>query len=765
MSVTEPPIEKVAVPIPGMSAMGSSMRPPTSEKNKAAAVNLAALFTEAERATMATTVCDDYDADVKSRAPRMERCATYQGLYASVMKNKNFPFQNAANVNLPILTYPMLQVQGRLYDMIWPANGKVLTSVPTNINDVKRAMDTETFGNAYIRNKMPEMAQGLDDTLHQVCIYGSAFRRTYWNDYEERVASDWIPIADFVVMDTQRSQDPSMRDVPRYTMVQRLNRIELEEWAAKGIYEHVDLIQWGDPTPKETSTFEDKVKVVAGVTSSEDGSTDDKERMVLEQHRKWRMPNRPDEDPAFDGSTHPVMITVDEESSQILRVVVREEDDPTDHQRYQRQTQEFEAYSQAKAAFEAMLMAPPQQMMDPMTGMPMPAPMPTAPPMPRWVETDEDDQPLPPKKQRTREICFFTHYRAFPSEGFYGLGFGDFLSGLNKAVNTILNQHIDGATLRNAKGGFISRTMKGQRGPIAISPGELVEVDAPMGSLKDGILWNDPPPNDPTTMSLVDLLISSADKLVASSDLMSGQSSGANRTAKETQILAEQMMMQITVLARRMKEAFRHELDKIWRCWGVFLPDEEVMDIVGETGDPQQVVVGRAMFLPDAHVMPAADPRTKTQRIDETMAVFMMVTSNPYLMSLPTRDAIVRTVTEDVLRAHGAERLLKFLPPPGPAQPPPPPPPKQYFEEDAGFLQSKPTPIHQGDDDERHTAGHREFAATPAGQSMSKEMKLAHEQHIRDHEAAKIMKTAQRDPQLASGPPIDPSQQPQGQMQ
>src|SRR6185295_6490678 len=149
-------------------------------------------------------------------------------------------------------------------------------------------------------------------------------------------------------------------------------------------------------------------------------------------------------------------------------------------------------------------------------------------------------------------------------------------------------------------------------------PGQLIEIDAPMGSLKDGVMWMQPPPGDPNTMKVVELLLGLGDKMVASSDLMSGQTSGANRTAAETKILAEQMMMQITVLARRIKEAFRHELDKIWRCWGVFLPEDDEFDAVGEDGSPQAIKIGRGLFLPDAHVIPAADPRTKTQRVEET---------------------------------------------------------------------------------------------------------------------------------------------------
>ncbi|MCM3881144.1 MAG: hypothetical protein ND807_13630, partial [Vicinamibacterales bacterium] len=306
-----------------------------------------------------------------------------------------------------------------------------------------------------------------------------------------------------------------------------------------------------------------------------------------------------------------------------------------------------------------------------------------------------------------------------------------------------LNQHIDGVTLKNAKPGLISAQAKGQRGTIEFTPGTLVEVDAPTGSLKDSIIFLDTPPNDPTTMPLLELLLQTGDKLVASSDLMSGQTSGANRTAKETQILAEQMMMQITVLARRFKEAFKHELDKIWRCLGVFLPDEEMTALSGGVDDPQEVQVTRAMFRMDSHVIPAADPRTKVQRVDETMAVYTTVIQNPFLMQSPNKDQIVRSVTEDVLRALGAEKVIRLLPPANqPAAPPPQPAP--FWEEDAAFLQSKPHPVMPGDDDMQHAQGHTQFAQSPAGMAMTKEQKAGHEQHVRDHHAAFIRKSALR---------------------
>lgn len=729
-----------------------SAAPTATQTGPAEDINLVASLTEEERKKIVDITIRDFDADVDSREPRMRRLAEFQGLYASVMKAKSFPFRNAANINMPVLVYPLLQVQGRLYDMVWPADGKVIYSAPTNLQDVGRAAVTELFANSYLRHKMPEMAQGMDDTLHQVCCYGSAFRRTYWDSHEGRSRSDWIPIEDFVVSYGQRSQDPSLRDVPRYTMVHHLTYYDIETYGDQGIY-YKPAVLAVKPSETDSTKYDSAMKaqiekIEGSVKSTEETTTEDKPRMVLEQHRIWRMPNRPDVNPAFDGKAHPVMITVDEQSKQLLRMVLREEPDPDDFARFQKEQAAYDAHVSRLEAFvkEAQAIQMMQQVAA-ATGRQLPPEMqqhPVPPAPPPGMAVDETGMPIAPKPQRKRELCFFTHYRAFPSEGFYGLGFGDFIAGINKAVNTIINQHIDGGTLRNAMPGFISAQMKGQRGSVNVQPGELIEVDAPMGAIKDGMYFPEFPPPDPGTMRIAQMLIDASDKLVASSDLMSGQTSGANRTAKETEILQEQMMMQITVLARRIKEAFKHELDKIWRIWGVFLPDDEVMDVVGPEGDPVSIRVGKAMFTPNAHVMPAADPRSKNQRLQETMAVFQAVSTNPYLMAQPPqfRDAIMRAVTEDVLRAHGADKLVKLLPPPNPP-PPPPPPPAPYWEENAGFFRGQDHPVHPADNDLEHIAGHQREVQGPAGQMLDKQGRDMAEKHIRAHIAQNIEKTGQ----------------------
>jgi hypothetical protein len=535
-------------------------------------------------------------------------------------------------------------------------------------------------------------------------------------------------------------------------MVLHLTYYDIESYGDKGVYANTDKVKATEPDKaRDDSDFKKQIEKIDGQTDDgPDTTTEDKPRFVLEQHRIWRMPNAPEVHPSFDGKPHPVVITVDDQSRQLLRFVVREEPDPDDFQRHQKDQATYDGHLQRLESYLKEVQAH-QTMVETAQALGQPLPPDMQPPMmpatPPGIKEDESGMPIEPKPQRMRELCFFTHYRAFPSEGFYGLGFGDFIAGLNKGVNTLINQHIDGGTLRNAMPGFISAQLKGQRGTINVQPGELIEVDAPMGSIKDGMYFPEFPPADPGTMRIAQMLMEAADKLVASSDLMSGQTSGANRTAKETEILQEQMMMQITVLARRIKEAFKHELDKIWRLFGVFLPDDEIMDVLGPEGIPTQVRIGKAMFTPNAHIAPAADPRTKNQRLSETMQVFGAVSQNQYLMSQPPqiRDTLMRAVTEDVLRAHGADKLVRLLPPPPPPPqpPPPPPPPAPHWEEDAGFLRGQDHPVNPADDDLQHIQGHQQTLAT-TGNVIDKNGRQMLERHIRFHTANHIQKAGQQ---------------------
>lgn len=729
--------------------------------------NLAAFMNPEYLKQLGTKTVTKRNRDLASRSERMKQLARLQKMYALTAEKKNFPWQHCANIKTPSLTGPNLQIQARLYDMIWPANGKVFNVVPANVQVQPFAHTSEQFANAYVRYKMPYMAQGLDDTLHQMCLYGSAFRRTYWDSAEGKVRSDWVPLEDFVVAYRQRSQDPSMSDVPRYTMTHHLSMYDLR--ADTGKYVQVDLIDakkrgQGDGET-ETSEFQATADKVDGVTPGEEDEDEDAVRPVLEQHCTLRMLNKPDKHPSFDGREHKVVITVDAWTDTVLRVSLREEDDPDDKRRFDRQKAAHDKYLSDLATYEASLTAPPMlggmdmsippdpmmgppdmsmpveptmaqapvgPMMDPMM---MESPAPLMPPM----APEPVDEPLPIRK---RQICFFTHYRCFPSDGFYGLGYGDLLYGLTLAENTIINQMVDGQAVKNAKPMFMSKQGRMARGAINIGPGQVNEIDVPMGSIKDAIMFLDPPNSDPGTVPLIKMLEGMRDTIAGNGDLMSGQAPGSNQTKGGMQILNEQMMAPITVLARRTKDAFSHELYKIWRCWGVYLEDEEVVDVIGENGQPQEMKIGKWMFAPGVHLVPASDPRMKSQRMEDLQTLTSFVMSMPNIMQNPAVGGPVLTkLCKMVLSVFpDGDQLIPLLEPP----PPPPPQPKEQLEENAGFMRGQDSPVHPADDDDQHLSEIEMFMTGPDAGALDTKGKLMVQNHARGHVASRMQKRGQQ---------------------
>lgn len=774
--------------------------PEVSDEDKAPTerANLAAVMSVEMQKSIVTKCRDRYERDKSSRAERMKHLKDIQEMYALVPKAKNFPFHKAANVKTPTLTAPVLQIGARLYDMIWPISGKVFNVIPATGEDNMAATASESFSNSYVRYKIPYMGQGMDDTIHQMASYGSSFRRVYWSAYERKVRADWIPMEDFVVAAKVRSQDPSMSDVARYTMVHHMTKFTIDAYGRDGIFINTDLVKGAGED--DASDFKQASDRIDGNQPDVDEDADDLDRQVLEQHCRWRLPNSPAKHPAFDGKEHYVVITFDAWSQQMLRMSLREEDDPDDRRRFMREQAAFQKWQMDMATFIAgqqgqpqagpslgvpgavpaglpamgpPAAGPPPGMMgappgpggppsppgaaapgmppsgpagpDPMMGMPMPPPPPSTPPL-----------PVPePKPQRKRQICFFTHYRCFPSDGFYGLGYGDLLYGLAVAMNTIINQHIDGVTLKNAKPMFMSRQVRMQRGAVNIQPGEVVEIDGPVNQIRDAIHFLDPPENDPTTVPLIKMLDAMKDTMAGSSDMLSGQIPGSNQTKGGLQILSEQMMTPITVLARRTRESFRHELEKIWRCFGVFLEDDDIAEVIAEGQQQESVPISKSMFTPSARLVPASDPRMKSARVDDHMQLFNYCMNNPLIAQNPqVGPAVLKRLTEEGFRIFpDGEKLIPFLNPP----PPPPPQPEPQWQENAGFLRGQDHPVLPTDDHEQHMQELMLFMQSPDAQMMDKPGRDMAEKHLRDHAAARLERDGAQLEQLrGGGPPPGP---------
>lgn len=694
-------------------------------------VNMVEFFDASELAKMSSRVTDDFDDDVQSRTEHMRQLRRWYELYASVKRVKNWPFQNAANVNEPLLTYAILQVHGRLFDMLIPAKGNLFNSLPTRIDDeaeVDRAERTEIYFNWYLRENVPDYRMSYDDTLWQLCIFGSTFRHSYWDETEGRVCPEWISVEDMVVPYACRITDPTMRGVPRYTRVRHMTLPDIEERVDSGEYDAkaAEKVKPATAQADKDSEFKDAVDSVDGISPRSSRFMDDEDRQVLEQHCKLRLPKDPTRHESFDGKYHPLIVTVDADSGAVLRIVLREEDDPKDAKRY---AQALAAHDQASQALEAHTLTGGVGL----DGTPIPAP----------PEPGE-----PPKKPRKREVFFFTHYKCFPSEGFYGLGFGAFIGPMNEAVNTIINQQIDRATVNNAGGGLISRQVRFQRGPINRQPGEYTEVDAPPAALRDGLVnWPQVNP-DPEGRWFVEHIEQLANRTSGAGDTLSGEPVGSNETARAAMARYEQAQKQISILAARIIGYLTCDARIVWRLLSVYLDADEYENVVDAAGKPRQIKIGPEDFIADARVQPTADARltSHAQRLAEAMDAFHFICDPTSPPELSQNAALRHAIIERVLIAMDAHDMVELLgPPPGPPQPPPPVP---QWQENASFLNDQDAKVNPADDDDEHLVEMQMFKADPLGYArLSPTGKKMADNHERSHFGAKIVKERQADEQ------------------
>ena len=102
-----------------------------------------------------------------------------------------------------------------------------------------------------------------------------------------------------------------------------------------------------------------------------------------------------------------------------------------------------------------------------------------------------------PNKNKTR---YFVHYKFLPGFSFYGFGLIHMLGGLSRTATAALRQLLDAGTLSNLPAGFKARGLRVKDDDSPLQPGEFRDVDAPGGSLREGLmpclLYTSPSPRD-----------------------------------------------------------------------------------------------------------------------------------------------------------------------------------------------------------------------------------------------------------------------------
>lgn len=276
---------------------------------------------------------------------------------------------------------------------------------------------------------------------------------------------------------------------------------------------------------------------------------------------------------------------------------------------------------------------------------------------------------------------YFTKYGFIPNPdgGFYDLGFGLLLGGLNAAANTAINQLIDAGTIANLQAGFISKGIRIKQGEMKFKPGEWKWVNSGLDDLSKGIVAL--PVRDPSNVlfQLLGTLIQSGKELASIAEIFTGKMPGQNTPASTTMATIEQGLKVFTSIYKRIYRSMGEEFQKLYKLNQLYLP-ERTSFTYEVAGEDKHGTVSKEAYAnpvqgaappgqPFVRIVPAADPNmvSDTQKLLRSQGLMEL---------MPTRQINPQEAVRQVLENQGQPNIPQLLMPPSP----PPIPPEIEFK-------------------------------------------------------------------------------------
>lgn len=682
-------------------------------------VNFVASIPDDEQQKIGDSVYEKWDDDWKgSEKYRTKRAQLYRLCFGQLPEKE----EGYSQIHYSIMLRAVIKLHARVYDQQFPSSGEYWGCRPSSMNDLDRCVRISKHMNFQTNHQIPEYIPNHDAMIMQWYIDGDAISFMYWNPVKNRPCHEWLPTDDVVLPYAypQEASDPSMSNLPRITRIVRKHRFGrdgLDALAASGYYDKINVeAVFDDPDGKKADTSSSAMdstnspirEVVDKASGVEKPATEKPERRVLlEQHTWWKLPE-------WD-EYRPVIATIDRDTRKLLAFILREDEDPEDRSRFNREKLANEASFQAAmeqykadlAAYMANMPQPQDFTAPPMDGptdmTPPPTQGPTAmsgplepgetsgtrppepgemtPSIPGITPTPPPEpppEPRPPEPPKMIPINFFTHYICIPNpEGIYGYGIGYLLEGNNITADAIASIMVDSGKLSNMPTGIRSREMKIRGGEFKIKPGEIVEVDCLPSELKDAIHVIPFKGPEPQLSQFVRDQMADAEEVSGASEILSGEVGGSNETATTTQIRISQALAAISIQNKRYTRARTNEGKILARLNSVYLGDAEYFSVIDpfHNTPPVDQHIGRGDYLEDTAITVTADPRmaSQPQRLQEAMQALSVVQEMmPLCPWLQGKSDLMAALLKNIFTAMDRPDLVALTAPP-PAPPPPPP--------------------------------------------------------------------------------------------
>lgn len=469
------------------------------------APNLVDRFNSDDLSTLGELVYTGYQRDDISRSTWLRRNEAGMNLAMQIAKGKNYPWPGCSNVIFPLVTIAALQFSARSYSNIIQGTDVFMFRVPgldPNGTETARAQRIGRHMSWQVLEEDPSWEEQHDRMLINLSIVGTNFMKTFFSPDVKHNVSELVMAKDLVIDYWAKS----VEECARKTQIVPLYRNEIYERAMRGVFAKSILeAPWFSEAPSQLPQGPPAPDTDLRRGTYPSQPDEDTPFQTLEQHRLLDLDQ--------DGYAEPYIVTIEENSKTVLRIVSR-------------------------------------------------------------LDREDDIERTTAGKiicMRPAEYFTKNSFIPAPDGGIYDVGFGTFLGPINEAVNSGINQMLDAGTMANSNGGFLGRGAKIRGGVYTMAPWEWKRVDSTGDDLRKSMVPL--PVREPgnAMFQLISLLINYADRLAGTVDQNVGISPGQNTPAETSRNMTEQGMQVYSTIFKRIWRSMKQEGQKLARLNRTFM--------------------------------------------------------------------------------------------------------------------------------------------------------------------------------------------------
>ena len=277
--------------------------------------NLVESLDSDELDSIAGKVIEGFEADKESRGEWEDTFEKGFDLLGLKLRETTEPFEGACTAVHPLLIESAVKFQSKAIQELFPSKGPVKTQIIGNptIDKDRQATRVMNFMNYQLTDQMPEYFSELERMLFNLPIFGSAFKKTYWDMSFERPMSEFVPIEQFYVSNFASD----LQNAERYTHVVYRSPNDLKRDIESGMYtlDHYDEDRLPQATPVQPTPITSKMNMIMGIDPNYD---EEPQYTILEQHCYLEIEEEIDENDDALTVALPYIVSVDEHSRKVL---------------------------------------------------------------------------------------------------------------------------------------------------------------------------------------------------------------------------------------------------------------------------------------------------------------------------------------------------------------------------------------------------------------------------------------------------------------